>query len=109
MSRIITAPRLPLRETAAAAAPGLCLAILIALVSHSLEEIERALTGMAWIEALGIALVLGDGARSAGLVAARVLRGIDVAARHVSLVCILLLGAAPYLHWHSAFGQVLLS
>src|SRR3546814_2656749 len=81
MSRIITAPRLPLRETAAAVAPGLCLAILIALAAHSLEEIERALTGTAWIEALVIAIVLGAGARSAGLVSARAHRGIDVAAR----------------------------
>src|SRR3546814_9321042 len=67
--------------SAAAVAPGLCLAILIALAAHSLEEIERALTGTAWIEALVIAIVLGAGARSAGLVSARAHRGIDVAAR----------------------------
>src|SRR3546814_15467676 len=81
MSRIITAPRLPLRETAAAAAPGLCLAILIALAAHSLEEIERALTGTAWIEALVIALVRGAGARSAGPGSARAHRGVGVAPR----------------------------
>src|SRR3546814_14783800 len=98
MSRIITAPRLPLRETAAAVAPGLCLAILIALAAHSLEEIERALTGTAWIEALVIAIVLGAGARSAGLVSARADPGTDVATRAVLEVANVLLGAAPGAH-----------
>src|SRR3546814_3818946 len=107
MSRIITAPRLPLRETAAAVAPGLCLAILIALAAHSLEEIERALTGTAWIEALVIAIVLGAGARSAGLVSARAHRGIDVAARPVLEVAIVLLGASLDVHAMLASGPVL--
>src|SRR3546814_4568928 len=98
MSRIITAPRLPLRETAAAVAPGLCLAILIALAAHSLEEIERALTGTPWIEALVIAIVLGAGARSAGLVSARAQPGIDLAVTPVRDVAIVLLGAPLDVH-----------
>src|SRR3546814_12766436 len=92
-SRIITAPRLPLRETAAAVAPGLCLAILIALAAHSLEEIARALTGTAWIEALVIANVLGAGAHSARLVLARAARGGGADARPAVALWVVLLGA----------------
>src|SRR3546814_7411519 len=64
---------------------------------------------MAWMEGRVCAVVRGAGARSAGLVSARAHRGIDVAARPVLEVAIVLLGASLDVHAMLASGPVLVA
>src|SRR3546814_3235236 len=64
---------------------------------------------MAWMEGRVCAVVRGAGARSAGRVSARAHRGIDVAARPVLEVAIVLLGASLDVHAMLASGPVLVA
>src|SRR3546814_5733254 len=64
---------------------------------------------MAWMEGRVCAVVRGAGARSAGRVSARAHRGIDVAARPVHEVAIVLLGASLDVHAMLASGPVLVA
>ncbi|HVI98909.1 MAG TPA: putative sulfate exporter family transporter [Sphingomonas sp.] len=102
-------PTSRLSDAVAGVGPGLGIAIVIALAAYTLEDIERALFGKAWIEALVLAIVLGAGVRSAGLVAGHAHRGIEIAAKPVLEVAIVLLGASLDVREILASGPILIA
>ena len=74
--------------------PGLALAAAIALASWAVQAAEQALLGVAVIEALVIAILLGTLVRTAWTPGPRWQPGVDLAAKQVLEVAIVLLGSA---------------
>jgi uncharacterized integral membrane protein (TIGR00698 family) len=74
--------------------PGLALCVAIVLASAVLAEIEADLFGQAWIEALVIAILIGVAVRSVWTPGAAFKPGIDVSAKFLLEVAVVLLGAS---------------
>ena len=74
--------------------PGLALCALVAAAGYGLAEIELALTGRAWIEALVLAILIGAAIRTFWVPGERWKPGIDVSAKLVLEVAVVLLGAS---------------
>lgn len=74
--------------------PGLTLSGLVASAGYALAEIELALFGRAWIEALVIAILVGAAIRTAWVPGSRWKPGIDFSAKLVLEIAVVLLGAS---------------
>lgn len=74
--------------------PGLLLCGLIAIAGYALAEVELALSGRAWIEALVLAILIGAAVRSSWTPGERWQPGIDFSAKLVLEIAVVLLGAS---------------
>jgi uncharacterized integral membrane protein (TIGR00698 family) len=74
------------------ALPGLSSCVAIALVASLAGRIEHALLGRAWIEPLVLAILLGAAVRTAWTPGERWTEGIDLSAKQLLEVAIVLLG-----------------
>lgn len=74
--------------------PGLLLCISISLAAVALQHVEEASTGRAWLEALVLAIILGTVIRTAWTPPARWTPGIDLSAKFLLEVAVVLLGAS---------------
>ena len=74
--------------------PGLVLCGLIATAGYALAEVELALFGRAWIEALVLAILIGAIVRTIWLPGSRWKSGIDFSAKLVLEIAVVLLGAS---------------
>jgi uncharacterized membrane protein YadS len=74
--------------------PGLALCGLISAAAYALQEFELAGFGRAWIEALVLAILIGAAVRTAWTPGQRWKRGIDVSAKQLLEVAVVLLGAS---------------
>jgi len=74
--------------------PGLVLSGLVAVAGHALANVELALTGRAWIEALVLAILIGAAIRTVWVPGNRWKPGIDVSAKLVLEIAVVLLGAS---------------
>ena len=74
--------------------PGFALCGLVAAAGYALAEIELALTGRVWIEALVLAILIGAAVRTTWVPARRWKPGIDLSAKLVLEIAVVLLGAS---------------
>lgn len=74
--------------------PGTALCAVVAAAGYALAEVELALTGRAWIEALVLAILIGAAIRSAWIPGSRWTPGIDFSAKLVLEIAVVLLGAS---------------
>jgi uncharacterized integral membrane protein (TIGR00698 family) len=91
---MVIAIKAPLAERAARILPGLVLCGLIATAGYALAEVELALFGRAWIEALVLAILIGAIVRTIWLPGSRWKSGIDFSAKLVLEIAVVLLGAS---------------
>lgn len=70
--------------------PGLLLCISISLAAVALQHAEEASTGRAWLEALVLAIILGTVIRTAWTPPARWTPGIDLSAKFLLEVAVVL-------------------
>nr|WP_321984843.1 putative sulfate exporter family transporter [uncultured Lichenicoccus sp.] len=83
-----------LSEAAARVAPGLLLCIGIASAAVLLQHVEASLFGRTWLEALVLAILLGTIVRSVWSTPAGCIPGIDLSARMLLEIAVMLLGAS---------------
>lgn len=88
--------------------PGVGLCLGVTLVAYGAQEVEAAVFGRAWLEALVLAIVLGAAVRTAWTPGARWHRGIAFSARFLLEVAVVLLGASLSLTAIRAAGPALL-
>jgi len=74
--------------------PGLLLCLAVSLAALGLEQVEQALFGHAWVEALVLAILLGAVLRTAWTPAARFKPGIEVSGKLLLEIAVMLLGAS---------------
>lgn len=74
--------------------PGLALCMLVAAAGYALAQVELALFGRAWIEALVLAILIGAAIRTLWVPGSRWKPGIDFSAKLVLEVAVVLLGAS---------------
>jgi uncharacterized integral membrane protein (TIGR00698 family) len=79
---------------AAASLPGLALCAAVTLAAHGLEQLETRLFGRAWLESLVLAILLGTAIRTCHTLDARFDAGIELGARLLLEVAVVLLGAS---------------
>ncbi len=84
----------PLRPALDRYAPGLLLCTGVALAAVLLQRVEAILLGRAWLEALVLAILLGAAIRMAWTPSARWHCGIDLSARLLLEIAVMLLGAS---------------
>ncbi|TLU74453.1 YeiH family protein [Lichenicoccus roseus] len=84
----------PLRPALGRYAPGLLLCTGVALAAVLLQRVEAILLGRAWLEALVLAILLGAAIRMAWTPSARWHCGIDLSARLLLEIAVMLLGAS---------------
>lgn len=89
--------------------PGLLLCAAIGLAAVGLEWLELLLVGRAWIESLVIAILIGMLVRSLWAPSARWQPGIDVSAKLLLEVAVVLLGASLSAQAIAAAGPALLA
>lgn len=75
-------------------APGVALCVLVAAAGYALAEVELALFGRAWIEALVLAILIGAAIRTCWAPGATWKPGIDFSAKLVLEIAVVLLGAS---------------
>jgi uncharacterized integral membrane protein (TIGR00698 family) len=75
-------------------APGVTLCIAITLAAYGLQMAELRLLGRAWLEALVLAILLGTALRSVWTPSQRWLPGINLSAKTLLEIAIVLLGAS---------------
>jgi uncharacterized integral membrane protein (TIGR00698 family) len=85
-------------------APGTFLCVAITLAAYALQVAEQHLFGRAWLEALVLAILLGTALRSVWTPSARWLPGINLSAKTLLEIAIVLLGASLSLQTLSAAG-----
>lgn len=88
------APRASALQPLLEAAPGIGLCIAISLAALALAHVEAAVFGRAWLEALVLAILLGAAVRTAWTPGARWKAGINVSAKFLLEVAVVLLGAS---------------
>jgi uncharacterized integral membrane protein (TIGR00698 family) len=74
--------------------PGLALCACIGAVAWGLEVFQRRLTGRAWLEAIVLSILLGAALRSVWIPQARWQAGVDLSARQLLELAVVLLGAS---------------
>lgn len=74
--------------------PGLALCGLVTAVAYALEALESALLGRAWLESLVLAILLGTAIRTLHRLDGRFDAGIQVGAKLLLEIAVLLLGAS---------------
>ncbi len=74
--------------------PGFVLCALVATAGYALAEVERVLSGRAWIEALVLAILVGAAVRTIWVPGSRWKPGIDFSAKLVLEIAVVLLGAS---------------
>ena len=74
--------------------PGLALCVFVASAAYALQEIERSVSGLAWIEALVLAILLGATIRTAWVPGPRWKPGIDFSAKLLLEIAVVMLGAS---------------
>ena len=75
-------------------APGVLLCAAVSLVALGLAHLEAAVFGRAWLEALVLAILLGAALRTAWTPGARWKAGINISAKFLLEVAVVLLGAS---------------
>lgn len=105
-----SAPPLRLRPFAAlgAIAPGLGLCLAVAAAASAAAALQVRLWGRPWLDAVVLAILLGTALRSLRTPSARWQAGIDVCARTVLEIAVVLLGASLSLGTLTAAGPGLL-
>ncbi len=88
--------------------PGLALCVGVALLAMALEHVEVALVGEPYLEALVIAILLGVAIRTAWTPGPRWDVGVDLAAKILLEIAVVLLGAALSVGAVLALGPLLL-
>ena len=106
----LLAPALPRRAASALArvAPGVALCGAVTLAAFAVEALEARLFGRAWLEALVLAILIGTAVRTLWTPGARWRAGIDVSAKTLLEVAVMLLGAAISFRTLAAVGPALL-
>ncbi|HEY7960255.1 MAG TPA: YeiH family protein [Sphingomicrobium sp.] len=84
--------KVPAASASARILPGLLLCALIAVVGYSLQQLELAAAGRAWIEALVLAILVGTAVRTAWTPGKRWKSGIDFSAKLLLEIAVVLLG-----------------
>ena len=74
--------------------PGITLCALVVIAALLLERLETALFGRAWIDALVVAILIGAAVRTAWAPGPRWRPGIDVSAKLLLEIAVVLLGAS---------------
>jgi uncharacterized integral membrane protein (TIGR00698 family) len=82
------------RTSSAHIFPGLALCGIIAAAAYVLEDVEAAVSGRAWVEALVLAILIGAAVRTTWTPGARWKRGIDFSAKLLLEIAVVLLGAS---------------
>jgi uncharacterized integral membrane protein (TIGR00698 family) len=72
--------------------PGIALALVVSLAGWSAEQLETALTGRAWVEALVMSILIGAAVRTVWTPGPRWEEGIGFSARQVLETAVVLLG-----------------
>jgi uncharacterized integral membrane protein (TIGR00698 family) len=90
-------------------APGLLLCGAITAAAFAAEHIERRMFGRAWIEALVLAIVLGVAVRAVWMPGERWRHGIEMSARLLLEIAVVLLGASVSAATVIAAGPALLA
>lgn len=75
-------------------APGVALCALLTAGAYLVQEVERRVTGAAWVEVVVLAILLGAAVRTAWAPGARWRAGIGVSAKQLLEVAVVLLGAS---------------
>ena len=89
--------------------PGLALSGAVTLTAIALEAVERRLTGRGWLESLVLAILVGAAVRTAWTPGERWRTGVDVAAKPLLEVAVVLLGASVSARALLAAGPALLA
>lgn len=74
--------------------PGLALCVLVAGAAYALQAMERRASGLAWIEALVLAILLGAALRTTWVPGPRWKSGIDFSAKLLLEIAVVMLGAS---------------
>jgi uncharacterized integral membrane protein (TIGR00698 family) len=77
-----------------AIAPGLALCVIVTGAAYAWQRAEVALFGRAWLEPLVLAILIGTAVRTAWTPAARWLPGIEIGAKLLLEIAVVLLGAS---------------
>ncbi len=88
--------------------PGLALCVVIAALAEALQIAEQRVAGEPYLEALVLAILLGVAIRAVWTPVARWAPGINVAAKFLLEVAVMLLGAAVSVRTVAAIGPALL-
>ena len=89
--------------------PGLLLCAAIGLAALALERVEVAVAGRAWLDALVLAILIGTAVRSLWTPSDRWLPGIDLSAKQLLEVAVVLLGASLSARALASAGPALLA
>ena len=81
-------------ECLARIAPGLLLCIAVTLSARTLQRVEEAMFGKAWLESLVLAILLGAAVRTVWTPSARWRPGVDFSAKLLLEIAVVLLGAS---------------
>ena len=76
------------------ALPGLALCAVVTAIAYAMENIESALFGHAWLESLVLAILLGTAVRTVHRLDTRFEDGIQVGAKLLLEIAVVLLGAS---------------
>ena len=82
------------RDTVSDALPGLSLCAIVTATAYCLETIETALFGRAWLESLVLAILLGTAVRTLHRLHPRYEAGIQIGAKLLLEIAVVLLGAS---------------
>lgn len=74
--------------------PGLALCVCVAAAGYVLQQFEAAVSGRAWLEALVLAILIGTVVRTVWTPSTRWKPGIDISAKLLLEVAVVLLGAS---------------
>ena len=96
------------RDTIVAILPGLALCAAVTGAAFGLEHGERQVFGRAWLDALVLAILIGTAVRSLWTPGARWQGGIDVSAKPLLEIAVMLLGASISFRTLAAIGPGLL-
>lgn len=88
--------------------PGIALCIVVTLIAHGLERLERAAFGNAWLEALVLAILVGTAIRTAWMPNHLWTEGIAFSAKTLLEIAVCLLGASISAQTLLAVSPVLL-
>lgn len=87
--------------------PGLLLCLAVTLAAVSLTNLEHALTGSIWLEALVLAILLGAGVRAIWTPNPRFMAGVAFSAKTLLEIAVVLLGASVSAATLSSLGLAL--
>ena len=90
------------------ALPGLVLCCVLTLVAIALQAIETALVGQPYIEALVLAILLGVAVRTVWTPGSRWMPGIELSAKTLLEIAVMLLGASVSVQAVRALGPALI-